>query len=108
MEKQVLRNAKSLAITGTSAKLTAQLKSSAMYRIVGDVDFWYVFGDATISAVAAAAEAIFVPAGSIVFDSPVDPAGKGLAFFHAIRSAVSGTVNVAEVQTKGDVDEGSA
>lgn len=88
----LLRNAQSQDVDGTSDKLPAALTAGKTYRIVGDVDFWYTWAAEGGSVAVADAGAIFVPAGAVVYDSPYD-----LTWFHFIRSAVSGYVNVAEV-----------
>lgn len=104
IDKQALRNAMSRTITSASAKFTKQLNAGRMYRIVGDVDFWYKFGDSTVSVAASDADAVFVPAGSILYDTPID-VRNGQAFMAVIRAAVDGTVNVAELLLRGEVDE---
>ena len=95
-----LKNAVSLAITGTSAKFSSGLKPNQTYRIVSDVDFWYTFDGENSTVTAAATKTIFQPAGVIeYFTVPTDVRG---GYLHCIRSAVSGTVNLAEVV---EVDE---
>ncbi len=87
-----LRNAVSRSVTSSSAKFTNALTAGKTYRIVGDVDFWYKLAATGGSVAASDATAIFVPAGQVVYDTPVDE-----LFLHVIRAAVDGTVNLAEV-----------
>lgn len=109
IDKQALRNARSRTVTSSSAGFTGQLNAGRMYRIVGDVDFWYKFGDRAGSVAASANDAIFVPAGTVVFDTPIDiPNGNATPFLYVIRSSVDGNVNIAEVLLRGEVDEASA
>lgn len=87
-----LINAKSRTVTGTSAKFTLPLDDGKLYRIVGDVAFWFTFGDEDDTAVASADRAVLMPADRIEYVTP-----RTGNYLHVIRSAVDGNVNIAEV-----------
>jgi hypothetical protein len=88
-----LSNAASLAITATSAQFAIDIVPGRLYRLCADVDFWFRLDMLTATAVAGTKPAIFVPAGAYEYIQPTE-AGYKLA---AIRSAVSGTVNLVEM-----------
>lgn len=88
-----LINTRSLAITGTSAKFTLPFDSGKRYAITADVDCWYEWDAEGAAVVALEDGAVFLLAGQIREDSP-----KVGAYLHAIRSAVSGTISVSEIE----------
>jgi hypothetical protein len=88
-----LINARSLAYTGTSAKFTLGFEAGKRYALTSDTDCWYEWDVEGAAVVAAEDGAIQLLAGQIREDSP-----KNGAYLHVIRSAVSGTLNVAEIE----------
>lgn len=88
-------SSKSADVTGTSAKLAAALTRLQKYRISSDVGIWYKFAATDGSVAAKDDDAILVPAGTVVLDTPVDATKL---FIHFIRAGgTSGVINVAAV-----------
>ena len=90
-----LINTRSLAITGTSAKFTLGFDPEKRYAITADVDCWYEWDTDAAAVVALEDGAVFLLAGQIREDSPRHGSG---GYLHAIRSAVSGTISVSEIE----------
>lgn len=88
-------SSKSTDVTNTTAKLAAALVRLQKYRIASDVACWYKFAATGGSVAAKDDDAILIPAGGVVYDTPVDDAKL---YIHFIRAgSTNGVINVAAV-----------